>query len=241
MTNSNILGPQQQQPLLYNNPNPAFHQNPTMQSNNFSYPNIGYGINNQFGGVGPNRFSTQIGNFNTQQGPQTSNWGGYNNVNQFGNVNNRQNVNVLNEQPSQKNPVENYVTRAFEKCQNEKDRQLTEKALKKILNNAKLRGDYETRDWDSFPLPTISQDQRFGAAANVFGIDKMETESYDKDRAEMTGPIKVGSLLQKRGFKNINQESSGMEIGMNDKGKKVIKTMNKAANKAKLVKKNWND
>jgi len=63
----------------------------------------------------------------------------------------------------------------------------------------------------------------------------MEVETVNKARSEIEGPIKVGTLLQKRGLKNLNPEEPRMEIGINEKGKKIIKTLNKAANKAKLV------
>lgn len=137
-------------------------------------------------------------------------------------------ANNPDQQQSKKGGVESYIVRAFEKCQSEKERQLTEKALKKILNNARLRGDYDTRNWDSFPLPTITTDMK---PANAFTAN-MNEEEYEYN----AGPVKVGSLLAKRGFGAVSNETpSRLEIGVNAKGKKVIKTLNKAANKAKTM------
>jgi len=95
---------------------------------------------------------------------------------------------------------------------------LTEKALKKIFNNAKLRGDYYSRDWDAFPLPTIQ------------GIGP----GYGEDEAD-EGPLTYGSLLAKRDLKQLNPEDSGLQMSVDAKGKKVIKTQNKAAHKAKVM------
>lgn len=58
------------------------------------------------------------------------------------------------------NSLSNYVKKSFEKCQNDKERQIIEKALKKILNNAKLRGEYETRNWDNCPIPLLPREAK---------------------------------------------------------------------------------
>jgi hypothetical protein len=56
--------------------------------------------------------------------------------------------------------LKNYIERAFEKCQNDKERQIIEKALKKILNQANLRGEYHTKDWDTYPLPMLPRESK---------------------------------------------------------------------------------
>lgn len=167
---------------------------------------------------------------------QTSNYGGGNFVNRFsttggfgstaygGNVSNRSVQPAQNPAEQQRTKsIENYTIRAFERCRGDKERLLTEKALKKIFNNAKLRGDYYTRDWDAFPLPTISG---FSYGANA---DEEQNEGGSE------GPVTFGSLLAKRDFKHVNPEDSGLQIGVDAKGKKVIKTQNKAAHKAKVM------
>jgi len=72
--------------------------------------------------------------------------------------------------------LENYVKRSFEKCQNEKERQLIEKSLKKILNNAKLRGEYYTRNWDTYPLPLLPRESKvffYHSSAYILRMDRI--------------------------------------------------------------------
>jgi hypothetical protein len=40
---------------------------------------------------------------------------------------------------------------------------MIEKFLKKILNTAKLRNEYQSRDWDNFPLPLLPREYKTGA------------------------------------------------------------------------------
>ncbi len=39
---------------------------------------------------------------------------------------------------------------------------MIEKNLKSILNTAKMRNVYQTRDWDNFPLPTLPREIKGG-------------------------------------------------------------------------------
>ena len=68
-------------------------------------------------------------------------------------------------QPSQQkqkenDSIDNYVKRAFERCKDKKDQQAVEKAIKKIFNQAIMKGEYNTRNWDVFPLPTLPSEQK---------------------------------------------------------------------------------
>ncbi len=232
MPNSNLMSGQQQAPLI-NNPTQGFNQPASFQNTNiinnsgYSYTNVGYNRNNQYG-IMQNRFPSNLNNYNMPV-TQQSNWGGYNNYGQppitASNPNNLNNT--TGQLDSNKGSLESYVARAFEQCQNEKERQILERSLKKIVNNAKARKDFDTIDWEQIPLPNIAFDQSFNSGTNIFNnLNK----SYQNDNE----PIKVGALLQKRNFESLNQEGN-VEIGVNDKGKKVIKTLNKVAHKAKLV------
>lgn len=240
MANTNLMA-SQQSPMLYNPT--SFSQTSLYQTanvfgnNNLSFQGLNFG-NNMLGNlpqpatVGSLKFQSNASNPNAQP-PQANTWRGYGNSNNTYNSSNNNPVfvPVQERRPANKSQLESYIERAFEKCQNEKERALTEKALKKILNNAKIRGDYETRNWDTFPLPTIANEAKSGFSTHLFSHDRnsnaADSNAMDYDREDILEhqPLKVGNLLAKRGFKPENAPENRLEIGVNDKGKKVIKTL----------------
>ena len=54
--------------------------------------------------------------------------------------------------------LQNYITRAFQRCKNNEDIEKCHKILMSIMENTMNKKDMMTRDWDSFPLPDISKD-----------------------------------------------------------------------------------
>lgn len=52
--------------------------------------------------------------------------------------------------------LQNYITRAFQRCKNNDDIEHCQKNLLLIMENTMKKGDMMTRDWNNYPLPDIT-------------------------------------------------------------------------------------
>ena len=54
--------------------------------------------------------------------------------------------------------LQNYITRAFQRCKNNDDIEKCQKILMNIMESTMSKKDMLTRDWDSYPLPDFSKE-----------------------------------------------------------------------------------
>lgn len=56
--------------------------------------------------------------------------------------------------------LQNYITRAFQRCKNNDDIEKCQKILMNIMESTMSKKDMLTRDWDSYPLPDFSKEEK---------------------------------------------------------------------------------
>ena len=144
--------------------------------------------------------------------------------------------------------LKDYIARSFAKCTNTKERNITEKALIKIITASKMNGDYYMRNWKTYQLPNLPREKvgftavsnngqqninsTTGQLSHIFNLQNesnlstntMAIKTYDMEQNTVnTGQFNLNKLLNKRSFKTFSTEGK-IQIGMNALGKKVIKT-----------------
>lgn len=75
--------------------------------------------------------------------------------------------------------LQNFISRAYDKCKTDLDRSKCQKALMKIMSAALKKGDLNTRDWNLHPLPIFPSDM----GQNMIKPTEDEVKNRDKRKS----------------------------------------------------------
>jgi SAC3 family protein LENG8/THP3 len=105
--------------------------------------------------------------------------------------------------------LQKFISRAYEKCKTDLDRNKCQKALMKIMSAALKKGDLNTRDWNLHPLPIFPSEMGQSTAVNKTSIlTEQEVKNRDKRKSRFDSDFENFSKEIKNPNINISNIST---------------------------------